>query len=896
MTYRTIFFTFCMSCTLPLHAAQEHAVFVDNGQPNLVYTQGAEWKHGNGYLECSGTERYLVGQKGIGPGDFQVTVELTILNLRRSAASFVLGHENHFGFDGGHDQMFVEGRLFGDKSRPLGPPAELLAQGKPVVFEAVRTGEELKFLLAGKQVFQQRVGRGELGPVALRPWRSTMRVRRFEATGQLFDLPEPEKLLPRTQPDAYTIPTIDLSHQGYRQVVIARGTAEVYQGHPHTLLLPDGKTMFAVWTQNHGGPCGPMKCSDDGGLTWGDLLPVPENWSTVRNCPTIHRLVDPQGKPRLFVLAGAGAMYQSVSLDEGRTWSPMTPNGLTCIVAPITIVPIAGQRLLAMYHRGSGDHDRPPLTLWQAISADGGLTWGDQRQVAAYQGGAPCEPFVVRSPDGKQLAALARENARNYNSLLITSNDEGRTWSKPVELPASLTGDRHMGRYAPDGRLVICFRDTTLASPTHGDFVAWVGTYDDIVKLQEGQYRVRLLRSPKKGDLGYPGVEVLPDGTFVATTYAVLAAGEKNSVVSIRFSLKEIDQEAARLPQQVDVYKSGRDGYNTYRIPALVVTKKGTVLAFCEGRKDSGGDTGDIDILLKRSADGGKTFSAQQVVWDDGPNTCGNPCPVVDRETGSIWLLLTQNLGTDHEHNIITRTSKGTRTVWVSKSDDDGVTWSNPVEITKDVKRSDWTWYATGPGAGIQLKSGRLVIPCDHIESESRAYYSHVIFSDDHGATWKLGGMAGPATNECETVELADGTLLLNMRNYDRRQKARAVARSSDGGATWSAVAHDDTLVEPVCQASIRRYRLPSTGQPGAILFSNPAETGVRKELTIRLSRDEGHTWPVGKVLWPGPAAYSCLATLPDGTILCLYERGLKGANEKITLGRFSLEWLLDGR
>ena len=707
--------------------------------------------------------------------------------------------------------------------------------------------------------------------------------------------PQPN-LPPRTQADHYAIPTLDLSHQPHRQVVIARGTAEIYQGHPHTLLMPDGKTMFAVWTYNHGGACGPMKRSDDGGLTWSELLTVPENWSTVRNCPTIHRLVDPQGKARLFVFAGAGPMQQSVSLDEGRTWSPMTPNGLTCIVVPITIVPISGNRLLAMYHRGSQDRDRPPLTLWQAISSDGGLTWHDQQQIAAYPGACPCEPFVVRSPDGKQLAALARENARHFNSLLITSNDEGNTWTVPVELPASLTGDRHMGRYSPDGRLVIVFRDTTLASPTKGDFVAWVGTYDDIVNRREGQYRVRLLRSPKKGDLGYPGLEVLPDGTFVATTYAVLKANEKNSVVSVRFNLKELDQEAARLPQSVDVYRSGQDGYHTYRIPSVVVTTRGTVLAFCEGRKTGGGDTGDIDLLVKRSTDGGRTFSPQQVVWDDQENTCGNPCPVVDRTTGTVWLLLTHNLGTDREPQIIQRTSRDTRTVWITKSTDDGLTWSKPVEITKDAKLPSWTWYATGPGAGIQLRNGRLVIPCDHIEADTKQCFSHVIYSDDHGSGWKLGGSAGPATNECEVVELTDGSLMLNMRNSDRAQHARAVSRSTDGGLTWSPVVHDQTLVEPICQASIRRCQPAKQAGGKQVLFSNPAETKARKEMTLRLSDDDGVTWPTAKVVWAGPAAYSSLAVLDDGTILCLYERGLKGAYENITLARVTLDWLTDGK
>ncbi len=565
---------FLLTC-VSLDAA-ETAVFIEQGNPKDLRTEGADWKQSGGSFACGGYGNFLFGGKSVEEGDFRVTAKLAIRGLAKSAATFVIG-QSHFGFEGANGKMFAQGPLFGNKTVFLTDSKGVVEEGKPLQFEAARTGKELTIAVNGKEMLKVEVGSGSLGRVGFRPWRSTICLYEFAASGNLADMPPQAKLPSRTQADHYTIPTLDLSHQRDRQVVVARGTAEVYQGHPHTLLMPDGKTMFAVWTYDHGGRCGPMKRSHDGGLTWSELLPVPENWSSVRNCPTIHRLVDPQGVARLFVFGGAGAMHQSVSLDEGRTWSPMTPNGLTCIVVPITIVPIEGDRLLAMYHRGPQDRDRSPLALWQAISSDGGLTWTDERQVAAYPGASPCEPFVVRSPDGKQLAALARENARRFNSLLITSNDEGRTWSEPVELPAALTGDRHMGRYAPDGRLVICFRDTTLASPTKGDFVAWVGTYEDIVKGREGQYRVRLLRSPKKGDLGYPGVEVLPDGTFVATTYAVLEPGEKNSVVSVRFSLKEIDEEAARRPQQADVYRSGEGGCHTYRIPSVVVTGQGTV-------------------------------------------------------------------------------------------------------------------------------------------------------------------------------------------------------------------------------------------------------------------------------------------------------------------------------
>ncbi len=340
------------------------------------------------------------------------------------------------------------------------------------------------------------------------------------------------------------------------------------------------------------------------------------------------------------------------------------------------------------------------------------------------------------------------------------------------------------------------------------------------------------------------------------------------------------------------LWTSGKEGYDTYRIPAIAVTTRGTVLAFCEGRRNSRSDTGEIDMLVKRSEDGGSTWSAQEVVWRDAGNTCGNPCPVFDRHTGTTWLLMTHNLGIDRESRIIEGTSRGSRTVWVTASEDEGRTWRSPLEITAGAKQPDWTWYATGPGGGIQLSSGRLLIPCDHIEAESRRYYSHVIYSDDHGETWRLGGTTSrDQVNECCVAELASGDVLLNMRNYDRSLRTRQVTVSSDGGTTWREQRHDDTLIEPTCQAALVRY----PGRRDRLLFSNPASRDDRRNLTVRFSADAGASWPHGKVLHPGPAAYSALAVLSDGTVACLYERGDEHPYETIALVRFDLDWLTDG-
>jgi sialidase-1 len=345
------------------------------------------------------------------------------------------------------------------------------------------------------------------------------------------------------------------------------------------------------------------------------------------------------------------------------------------------------------------------------------------------------------------------------------------------------------------------------------------------------------------------------------------------------------------------VFISGQDGYHTYRIPAIVVTTNGTLLAFCEGRKKSRSDTGDIDLLLKRSPDGGKTWGAQEVLWSDGENTCGNPAPVVDQTTGKIWLLLTWNHGADKEDGIGYQTARDTRRVFVMHSADDGWTWTKPQEITTAVKRPEWGWYATGPVNGIQLARGahrgRLVVPCNHSALKASAQTmtrSHVIFSDDHGATWQLGGIEDEKTNESTIVERADGSLLHNMRSYHKKNR-RAVATSADGGATWSPVTLAETLIEPVCQASILRGTWPEAGERSRILFSNPAST-KRNKMTVRLSYDEGATWPVRKLIYPGPAAYSCLVRLPGKFVGCLFECGTTNSYETISLARFPLAWL----
>lgn len=301
-------------------------------------------------------------------------------------------------------------------------------------------------------------------------------------------------------------------------------------------------------------------------------------------------------------------------------------------------------------------------------------------------------------------------------------------------------------------------------------------------------------------------------------------------------------------------------------------------------------------MLVKRSSDGGQTWGKQAVIWDDGPNTCGNPCPVIDRTTGTIWLLMTHNLGEDHEMEIILRQSKGTRTAWVCKSDDDGATWSKPMDITKTAKKPEWSWYATGPGVGIQLQhgqhAGRMLIPCNHNvqpvagQPDPSDEGDHVIYSDDHGKTWALGGVVpSEKVSEPQIVELDDGSIMMNMRS-NFWKGSRLVSLSRDGGQTWGKIWHDNALIEPACQASISRYTQRPKYKKNRILFSNPASTKERVNMTVRLSYDEGKTWVVSKQIYAGKSAYSCLAVLPDMTIGLLYEKAYP--YKEITFARFS--------
>lgn len=359
--------------------------------------------------------------------------------------------------------------------------------------------------------------------------------------------------LTSTHAQSPALPLVDLASQTNRQVIVDRQPGQ-YLGHPTTVLLEDGRTLLCAYPKGHGkGPI-LLKKSTDGGRTWSDRLPVPDNWATSLETPTLHRVIDASNHKRLILWSGLHPARLAVSENDGTTWSPLRPAGDwggIVVMASLEAVRAQPGHYLAWFHddgrflRADSKPEKPVVfRLFQVRSEDGGLTWSQPRELFASSDVHLCEPGSVRSPDGRQLALLLRENSRRRDSHVIFSDDEGATWSAPRELPATLTGDRHTARYAPDGRLFISFRDTAKDSPTAGDWVGWVGRYEDLVQNRPGQYRVRLMDNHHAWDCAYPGVEILPDGTFVTTTYGHWIPGQSPFIVSVRFTLAELDPAA----------------------------------------------------------------------------------------------------------------------------------------------------------------------------------------------------------------------------------------------------------------------------------------------------------------------------------------------------------------
>jgi len=292
-----------------------------------------------------------------------------------------------------------------------------------------------------------------------------------------------------------------------------------------------------------------LKRSEDAGLTWSSRLPTPPSWETSQEVPTIYKVRRESGATRLLIFSGLNPIRMAYSEDLGKQWSPLGAIGaFGGIVAMASLERLADNTLMALFHddgRFINSQSKPQnprlFVVYKTLSADDGMTWSAPQPIAMKRDAQLCEPGLVRSPDGKEMAVLLREDSRTFNSFVMFSKNEALSWSAPKEVNPALTGDRHTAKYAPDGRLLVSFRDMQKGSATFGDWVAWVGHYDDLAAGNPGQYRVRLMDNFDEDDCAYPGVEILLDGTFVLTTYGHWTEGEEPYIVSVRLKLDELD-------------------------------------------------------------------------------------------------------------------------------------------------------------------------------------------------------------------------------------------------------------------------------------------------------------------------------------------------------------------
>lgn len=376
---------------------------------------------------------------------------------------------------------------------------------------------------------------------------------RIGPLGILKPLPDSSRIAPGLK--GYDIPFVDLSDRTDLQVVVDKEFKQ-YLGHPTTVLLDDGKTIIAVYPKGHGRGAIVMKRSIDGGLTWSERLATPLSWETSVEVPTIYPIEDNKGRKRLILFSGLYPARRALSEDNGRSWTELEKMGdWGGVVVMSDMIRLKNGTHMALFH-DDGRYIQNQLertgirTIYKTISADGGLTWSKPEGIITRKDVGPCEPGLVRSPDGNQIAMLIRENLRVANSLVIFSDDEGQTWTKPVEMPSTLTGDRHQALYIGDGRLLISFRDhspkTEPDSPTEGDWVAWVGTYENLQTGHPGQYRIRIKDNTKGYDCAYPALELLPDGTIMVTTYGHWDEGEQPYILGVRFTMTDIDGLATK--------------------------------------------------------------------------------------------------------------------------------------------------------------------------------------------------------------------------------------------------------------------------------------------------------------------------------------------------------------
>ena len=347
-------------------------------------------------------------------------------------------------------------------------------------------------------------------------------------------------------PTDFSIPTLDLAQVVEIQHVVDREEGQ-YLGHPSTVLLDDGKTLLTAYPKGHGRGAIVYKKSFDAGASWTERLSTPTSWETSLEVPTLFRFKTTSGTMRTFLFSGLYPIRLSISDDDGENWSQLQAIGpFGGIVAMASMVQLKDGSLVAFFHDDgrflNAEGEAGVFTVFKTTSTDNGDTWSLPEIVVRHENMDLCEPGSVWSPNGEEIALLLRENSRTAPSQIIFSSDQTATWTEPVSMPAELTGDRHTAKYLDDGRLIVVFRDMAENSPTKGDWVAWIGEYSDLKEGKAGQYRIRIMDNANSWDSTYPGVEILPNGNVVTTTYGHWEEGQEPYIVSVQLDMDQIER------------------------------------------------------------------------------------------------------------------------------------------------------------------------------------------------------------------------------------------------------------------------------------------------------------------------------------------------------------------
>ena len=728
---------------------------------------------------------------------------------------------------------------------------------------------------------------------------------------------------------AKNFPLVDFSGKTEQQTVIAEGTEKVYQGHPTTVRTPDGR-ILAVWCSPHGGGCGRAAESSDGGRTWTRIDDrFPKGYADHVNCPSIYRLIGPDGKARIWVWSQSKrretdkpgdfwscrkdltrAMPSVMSEDEGCTWKemPLLGQKFSCVMTFSSIVRLKDGAYLGLFHTGPSGGDRPPLRVKQSITRDGGFTWSDPVEVCHIEGKNPCEPYVFRSPKGDELCCLMRENTHKGCSLMMFSKDEGATWSAAEDTAWALTGDRHQGVQLPDGRFVVVFRDVAPQSPTKGHFVAWVGTYDELKSKERGNsFRIKLLHNYAGWDCGYPGIHLLDDGTIVATTYLKYWNDKrKHSVVSVRFKVPSAPT-ANRVECPQIVGTSARDA-SVYQlknrrhegIPSIAVSPKtGRLWATWYGGCSNSEDSNNY-VVLSTSADKGRTWKEVLIYDPDGEGPLrAFDCEIWVSPDGKLrWFWSERKVKI--RGSIPAPDTPKLLGIYAGHDDPEAIKSDTVMMMTLDADQEPRGPFekprALGKGVmmckPIVAKNGDWVLPVSHWFQEESA---RLLFSSDNGQTFRLS--EGGATllkpwrtfDEHCVVEMADGSF----RIWARTNRGCRTSATADRGKTW--LPEDAAnFGYPPTRTTVRRLKSGRIllVKHGVDLKSNGPG---RRCLTVFVSDDEAQTWKGGLVLDPRRGCSYCdVDQAPDGTIYAIWDYG-RTTTRDIHFARFQEDDVLAG-